>query len=253
VSRIFGHGDLRLYLLKLLDEAPRHGYELITQLEERFLGLYSPSPGTIYPRLAALEQEGLIEVVQEQEGRKVYRLTPKGAEELHARSEELKAIGQRVATSAREVSRQIRDEVRSSIRDLRREIKDAAREVRRDERRETRARVARSVVDEAVAEARAAVKEVRDEARAAVRDATASVRTAKGDVKGVLRSLQDDLDAFVTDVLAAARRHGIDKDRLSALRDALRDARASIVEALEGDSDDQSSESSAERERRGTC
>lgn len=235
MSRIFGHGDLRLYLLKLLDESPRHGYDLILQLEERFLGLYSPSPGTIYPRLAALEQEGLIEVADEQEGRKVYRLTPTGAEELRERSEELKAIGQRVATSARELSRQIRDDVRSSIRDLRREIRDAAREARRDERREARARIARSVVDEALDEARAVVKEATDEAKAAVREATAAMRTAKGDVRGALRSLQDDLDAFVTDVLAAARRHGIDKERLAALRETLRDARASIAGKLEGE------------------
>ena len=77
MSRVFAHGGLRLYLLLLLGEEPRHGYELIRLLEDRFMGLYTPSAGTIYPRLAALEDDGLVEheVV---DGRKVYRLTDGG-------------------------------------------------------------------------------------------------------------------------------------------------------------------------------
>jgi len=68
---VFAHGRLRLYLLKLLDEAPRHGYEVIRLLEERFQGLYAPSAGTVYPRLAKLEAEGLVTHTTEG-GRKVY-------------------------------------------------------------------------------------------------------------------------------------------------------------------------------------
>ena len=49
MSPVFRHGRLRLYLLKLLDESPRHGYEVIRLLQDRFMGVYSPSPGTIYP------------------------------------------------------------------------------------------------------------------------------------------------------------------------------------------------------------
>ena len=79
MSPVFGHGRLRLYLLKLLDESPRHGYEVIRLLQDRFLGVYSPSPGTIYPRLARLEEEGLVthEVV---DGKKVFSITDKGRE-----------------------------------------------------------------------------------------------------------------------------------------------------------------------------
>lgn len=51
---VFSHGDLRLYLLSLLDESPRHGYDLMQALTERTGGTYSPSAGTIYPRLAKL-------------------------------------------------------------------------------------------------------------------------------------------------------------------------------------------------------
>ena len=85
---VFAHGRLRLYLLKLLDEAPRHGYEVIRLLEERFQGLYAPSAGTVYPRLAKLEAEGLVTHATEG-GRKVYSITDAGRAELADRGGEL--------------------------------------------------------------------------------------------------------------------------------------------------------------------
>ena len=88
MSPVFRHGSLRLYLLRLLDEEPRHGYEVIRLLRDRFMGVYSPSPGTIYPRLARLEEEGLV-THDEVDGRKVYRITEAGREELRSRSDEL--------------------------------------------------------------------------------------------------------------------------------------------------------------------
>ena len=81
MSPVFRHGRLRLYLLKLLDEAPRHGYEVIRLLQDRFMGVYAPSPGTIYPRLARLEEEGLV-THDEADGRKIYRITDKGRAEI---------------------------------------------------------------------------------------------------------------------------------------------------------------------------
>ena len=100
MSPVFRHGSLRLYLLRLLDEEPRHGYEVIRLLRDRFMGVYSPSPGTIYPRLARLEEEGLV-THDEVDGRKVYRITEAGRDELRSRSdeldeleEELSAVGQ---------------------------------------------------------------------------------------------------------------------------------------------------------------
>jgi len=77
VSPVFRHGRLRLYLLKLLDESPRHGYEVIRLLQDRFMGVYAPSPGTIYPRLARLEEDGLV-THEEVDGKKVYSITDKG-------------------------------------------------------------------------------------------------------------------------------------------------------------------------------
>ena len=83
---VFGHGHLRLYLLFVLDERPMHGYEIIQALSDRFGGTYVPSAGTIYPRLAKLEAEGLV--TKQSDGRKtVYAITrrARGYRERHRR------------------------------------------------------------------------------------------------------------------------------------------------------------------------
>ncbi|MQA78536.1 MAG: PadR family transcriptional regulator [Streptosporangiales bacterium] len=132
MSSVFGHGRLRLYLLKLLDEEPRHGYDIIRLLEDRFMGVYAPSAGTIYPRLNRLEEEGLVEH-EVTEGKKVYRLTDAGRAELAARQEEIAALEQDIDRSVRDLAREVREDVRSSVRGLREELKAAAREVRNAE------------------------------------------------------------------------------------------------------------------------
>jgi DNA-binding PadR family transcriptional regulator len=139
MSPVFSHGRLRLYLLKLLEESPRHGYEVIRLLEDRFMGLYAPSPGTIYPRLARLEAEGLVTQSQEG-GRKVYRITDAGRQELASRREELDELEAEISGSVHGLAREIRDEVRGSVRDLKQELKQAAREMRREQRHENRSR-----------------------------------------------------------------------------------------------------------------
>ncbi len=137
MSRVFAHGALRLYMLSMLEDHPRHGYELIQLLEDRFLGMYTPSAGTIYPRLSSLEEDGLVEhdVV---DGKRVYRLTDAGRAELDARRDEIERITEQAAASARDLAREVRDEVRASVRDLRSELRDAVRDVRREERRSNR-------------------------------------------------------------------------------------------------------------------
>ena len=139
MSPVFSHGRLRLYLLKLLDESPRHGYDVIRLLEDRFMGLYAPSPGTIYPRLQRLEAEGLVTQSKEG-GRKVYRITDAGREELAARRDELDDLETEIAGSVHGLAREIRDEVRGTVRDLKQELKQAAREMRREQRHENRSR-----------------------------------------------------------------------------------------------------------------
>jgi len=139
VSPVFSHGRLRLYVLKLLEESPRHGYDVIRLLEDRFMGLYAPSPGTIYPRLQRLEAEGLVTQSQEG-GRKVYQLTDAGREELASRREELAELEADISGSVHGLAREVRDEVRGSVRDLKQELRQAAREMRREQRHENRSR-----------------------------------------------------------------------------------------------------------------
>jgi DNA-binding PadR family transcriptional regulator len=127
MSPVFRHGRLRLYLLKLLDESPRHGYEVIRLLQDRFMGVYSPSPGTIYPRLARLEEEGLV-THDEVEGKKVYRITDKGREELHARLDDIAELEEEITASVRDIAREVTEDVRETVRSLREELTWAARE-----------------------------------------------------------------------------------------------------------------------------
>lgn len=130
---VFGHGRLRLYLLKLLDESPRHGYDVIRELEDRFMGLYSPSAGTVYPRLARLESEGLV-THEVADGRKVYSITAAGRAELAARSGELEDLEADIAGSVKDLADEIRSEVHGSVKDLKAELKAAARDLRREAR-----------------------------------------------------------------------------------------------------------------------
>ncbi len=129
MSPVFAHGQLRLYLLALLDEGPRHGYEVIQALEQRFNGLYSPSAGTVYPRLAKLEEEGLVE--RTDEGRKaVYRITDAGRAEVHDRQADLADLEADLDHSVRRLADEVRARVRDEARDLRSELRDAARAAR---------------------------------------------------------------------------------------------------------------------------
>ncbi|HEV3068456.1 MAG TPA: helix-turn-helix transcriptional regulator, partial [Streptosporangiaceae bacterium] len=127
MSPVFRHGRLRLYLLKLLDEAPRHGYEVIRLLQDRFMGIYAPSPGTIYPRLARLEEEGLV-THHEADGKKVYRITDKGRQELHSRLDDLTELEEEITASVRDIAREVTEDVRDTVRTLREELSWAARE-----------------------------------------------------------------------------------------------------------------------------
>jgi DNA-binding PadR family transcriptional regulator len=129
MSPVFRHGRLRLYLLKLLDESPRHGYEVIRLLQDRFLGVYAPSPGTIYPRLARLEEDGLV-THEEVDGKKVYSITDKGREEIRSRISDLADLEDELTESLRDVAREISEDVRETVRGIREELSAAAREFR---------------------------------------------------------------------------------------------------------------------------
>ena len=170
MSPVFRHGSLRLYLLKLLDEEPRHGYEVIRLLRDRFMGVYSPSPGTIYPRLARLEEEGLV-THDEVDGKKVYRITEAGREELRSRSDELDELEEELSESVSDIVREVREDVRQTVRSLREELTWAARESRR---------VGRGVA----ADVREQARQAREEAREQVQQAKEQARQAREEARG---------------------------------------------------------------------
>lgn len=77
-GRFFEHGDLRLVILHLIAERPRHGYEIIKAIEEMVGGTYSPSPGTIYPALTMLEEQGYAVITPGEGNKKLYAVTEEG-------------------------------------------------------------------------------------------------------------------------------------------------------------------------------
>jgi DNA-binding PadR family transcriptional regulator len=132
MTAVFSHGRLRLYLLKLLAEGPKHGYELIRLLENRFLGLYAPSAGTIYPRLQRMEAEGLVSHTAAG-GRKVYEITDAGRAELRQRAGELAELETEIHASVADLTTlagEIEQQVAGSVRDIKRELREAAAQAR---------------------------------------------------------------------------------------------------------------------------
>jgi DNA-binding PadR family transcriptional regulator len=97
MGRIFEQGDLKYVILRLLEEKPRHGYEIIKELEDRFNGAYSPSPGTVYPTLTMLEDLGYAKATSDEGGRKVYEITPEGSAYLAEHSTTVDSIFERIA------------------------------------------------------------------------------------------------------------------------------------------------------------
>lgn len=200
MSPVFSHGDLRLYLLNLLDESPRHGYDIIQALSDRTGGTYTPSAGTIYPRLAKLEEEGLV--TKTVEGRKtVYEITAAGRAEVASRAGDLEGIEAGLADSVRLIADEVRGSVREAMKSLRADLAASAREERSAEA-PPRSEDPRANSREEMHRADAIVNEFRGRVRAELR-----THVARGGV----------LDTSVVDGLAA----GVDT--------ALRELRAALA------------------------
>ena len=86
-ERIFRKGDFKYIILDLLKDKPRHGYEIIRELENQFSGFYAPSPGAVYPTLQYLEEMEFV-TSQQQEGKKVYTITETGLAYLSEKAKE---------------------------------------------------------------------------------------------------------------------------------------------------------------------
>src|SRR3982750_3247406 len=94
--RIFESGELRLVLLKLIADEPRHGYDLIRAIEDLTGGEYAPSPGVVYPTLTLLQNMGFINEARGEGPRKPFQATDEGRKHLDERAEEIKALFDRL-------------------------------------------------------------------------------------------------------------------------------------------------------------
>jgi DNA-binding PadR family transcriptional regulator len=190
---VFSHGDLRLYLLSLLAESPQHGYGIIQSLTDRTGGTYTPSAGTIYPRLAKLEEEGLV--TKTVDGRTtIYAITDAGRTELASRESDLAGIESGLADSVRLIANEVRQSVKDAMKSLRADLASAE----NDERAAAKGRPR-----EASDNPKAVSREEMHRADAVINAFRARVRTdlrthvAQGGVlpASVVSELEDALDA----------------------------------------------------------
>lgn len=201
---VFSHGDLRLYLLSLLAESPQHGYGIIQALTDRTGGTYTPSAGTIYPRLAKLEEEGLV--TKTADGRTtIYAITDAGRAELASREDDLAGIEDDLADSVRLIANEVRQSVQEAMKSLRADLASAANEERKGSKSRPRAtgpddpRVASR---EELGRADAAVNAFRARIRSDLR-----THVARGGVlpASVVSDLESALDATAKDVTRALK------------------------------------------------
>ncbi len=103
-ARPLSRGDLRLLVLALIAEQPRHGYELIQHVSALFVGAYTPSAGTMYPLLASFEQAGWVRA-DDEGGRRRFHITKAGQAELTARADDVRQAQHRAHHRAREIAK----------------------------------------------------------------------------------------------------------------------------------------------------
>lgn len=200
MSPVFSHGDLRLYLLSLLDESPRHGYDLMQALSDRTGGTYTPSAGTVYPRLAKLEEEGLVS--KRVDGRKtVYEITDAGRAEVAGRAGDLSGIEAGLADSVRLIADEVRGSVRDAMRSLRADLAAAATDERRSAPR-AHSDDSRVLSREQLHRADAVVNDFRARVRSDLRS-----HVARGGVlaDSVVDTLENTLDEASRDLTRALR------------------------------------------------
>ena len=117
--RMFDGGELRLVLLKLIADEPRHGYDLIRQIEELTGGAYAPSPGVVYPTITLLDDMGLIEVQQSEGAKKLFAVTDAGTAELAANAEQVAALIARLTSIGEERQKTDATSIRRAMGNLR--------------------------------------------------------------------------------------------------------------------------------------
>ena len=117
--RMFDSGELRLVLLRLIADEPRHGYDLIRRIEELTRGAYAPSPGVIYPTLTLLDDMGQIAAADSEGAKKLFAITPEGQAELDANAALVDELLARLAEVGDEQQRTDSASVRRAMGNLR--------------------------------------------------------------------------------------------------------------------------------------
>jgi DNA-binding PadR family transcriptional regulator len=116
--RMFDGGELRLVLLKLIADEPRHGYDLIRRIEELTGGAYAPSPGVIYPTITLLDEMGLIAARESEGAKKRFAVTDEGIAHLADHAGQVEALVARLAALAEHHERTDSAAVRRAMRNL---------------------------------------------------------------------------------------------------------------------------------------
>jgi len=127
--RFFERGGIKFAILGMLKDRPRHGYDIIREMEERSGGFYSPSPGAVYPTLQALEDQDLVTSTTE-EGKKIYSLTEAGLAFLEEHKERARRHHDRWeaqwGSGLRSETREAMNDIRDAFADLRRSVRRSA-------------------------------------------------------------------------------------------------------------------------------
>jgi DNA-binding PadR family transcriptional regulator len=118
-ERLFDSGELKLVILKLLDEQPSYGYQLMKTMEERLAGGYTPSAGVIYPTLTLLEEEGLASATMSEGNKKVYSLTDEGRRFVEANKERIGEVFERIEAVGERFERRRSPELMEAFANLR--------------------------------------------------------------------------------------------------------------------------------------
>jgi DNA-binding PadR family transcriptional regulator len=116
-ERIFHKGDFKYLILDLLKDKPRHGYEIIREMEDKFGGFYTPSPGAVYPTLQWLEDMGYV-TLQAQDGKKTYTITEEGLKFLSEKEKETDEVKKQMTDWWGSWNNEFRDEMRDVMRSL---------------------------------------------------------------------------------------------------------------------------------------
>jgi len=173
-ARMIASGDLQLIILALLSEKPRHGYEIIKAIEEHSSGIYTPSPGVVYPALTYLEEMGYASVKQEG-NKRLYQITEAGTEHLKKNHENVDEMLDQLARFGRKMAH-----IRKEYSEQTQEAEDFASDVGREIKGEWR-------------KTKAEFRGLRDELKATLYEKLDASEEERSRINGILRKAMEEI------------------------------------------------------------